>query len=91
MFSLCHGNCVVHCDGEENLISLDILLSNPPFFLLHQRLFMKLAPTFLFKRAGYASVQNPPLQLFLISCGIIKGSSTQVGILSENGNLSTDA
>lgn len=31
MFPLCHDNSVPHHGGEENLIHLDILLSNPPF------------------------------------------------------------
>lgn len=71
---------VPHHGGEENLVSLDILLSNPPFSPPSE-VFSKLTPTFLFIRA-----ENPTCAAFLISCGHIKGYCTQAQTLSENGD-----
>lgn len=67
LFPLCHGNGVPRHGGEENLICLDILLSNPPFPPPSEA-FSKPTPTFLFIRA-----ENPTCAAFLISSGHIKG------------------
>lgn len=80
MFPLCHSNAVPHHGGEDNLIRLDILLSNPPFSPPSEA-FSKLTPTVLFIRA-----ENPTCAAFLISCGHIKGRCTPAQTLSENGD-----